>query len=128
MTTLPVMSGTLPITDIIAVRATSGRVSVPSAQFVSLEHISGMPAAGQTGGYSITKLRILDALLDRLAVLKGERPSAQTEGLSGEGLDTTIENLQKNLRDALKNVSSTPFAAALGAGADIGGQLFSFLA
>jgi len=122
------MSGTVPITDVITIRATAGRVSMPSTQFVSFKHVSGMPTVGQDGGYSIAKLRILDALLDRLAVLKGERPELRTEGLSDEALDSIMDTLQKNLHDGLKNASSTPFAAVLGAGADAGGQLFSFLA
>ena len=122
-------SGTVPITDVIAVRAASGRVYLPSNQFVHLEHISGIPSLGQDGGgYSITKLRILDSLLDRLAVLKGSRPESAAEGLSDAGLDAVIDRMQYNLREALKNVSSTPFAAVLGAGSSEIGQLFSFFA
>jgi hypothetical protein len=120
-------SGTVPLTDVISVRAAAGRVSLPSNQFVRFEHISGMPAAGEGGGYSITKLRILDALLDRLAILKGERPEPETGGLSGAGLDKIIDEVQSYLRDALKNASSTPFAAVLGGGAAENGLLFNYL-
>jgi hypothetical protein len=87
-----VKSGTVPLTDVIAVRAASGRVSLPSNQFARFEHIFGMPS-GQ-GGYSITKLRILDAFLDRLALLKGERPQMKTEGLSDAGLDKIIAEIR----------------------------------
>jgi hypothetical protein len=118
-------SGTVPLTDVIAVRAASGRVLVPASQFARLEHISGMPAAGQEGGgYSITKLRILDAFLDRLAILKGERPEVKTEGLSDAGLNSILEEIQSYLRGA----ASTPFGVALGLGAASDGQLFSFFA
>jgi hypothetical protein len=122
-----IASGTVPLTDVITIRAAAGRVSLPSNQFVRFEHISGMPAAGGEGGYSITKLRILDALLDRLAILKGERPKAETEGLSGAGLDKIIDEMQSYLRDALKNASSTPFTVILGGGAADNGLLFNYL-
>jgi len=127
---MPVMtSGTVPLSDVITVRAASGRVYLPSNQFVHLEHISGIPAMGQDGGgYSITKLRILDTLLARLTVLKGERPDVPTEGLSGAGMDAVIGKIQHNLRESLKNAASTPFAAVLGGGSSGNGELFSFWA
>jgi hypothetical protein len=118
-------SGTVPLTDVIAVRAASGRVSLPSNQFARFEHISGMPS-GQ-GGYSITKLRILDAFLDRLALLKGERPRMDTNGLSDAGLDKILGEMQEYLRDSLKNAASTPFGLALGSGSAGNGQLFNYL-
>jgi hypothetical protein len=120
-----VTSGTVPLTDVIAVRAASGRVSVPSSQFARFEHISGMPS-GQ-GGYSIAKLRILDAFLDRLALLKGERPRMDARGLSEAGLDKILGGLQEYLRDSLKNAASTPFGPALGSGAAEDGRLFNYL-
>jgi hypothetical protein len=118
-------SGTVPLTDVITVRAASGRVFLPSNQFVRFEHISGMPS-GQ-GGYSITKLRILDSLLDRIAVLKGERPDTKTEGLSDAGFDKIIDELQNHIRKSLKNTAFTPFGPALGAGSSEDGRLFSYL-
>ena len=130
MKIMPVMTtGTVPLTDMITVRAASGRVYLPSNQFVHFEHISGIPAPGQDGGgYSITKLRILDSILDRLAILKGERPEVNTEGFSGADMDTVLSTMQNDLRDALKNAASTPFAAVLGGGPSVNGQLVSFLA
>jgi hypothetical protein len=118
-------SGTVPLTDVIAVRSASGRVSLPSNQFVRFEHISGMPS-GQ-GGYSITKLRILDALLDRLALLKGERPKPDTGGLTEAGLGKIIDDLQKYVRNSLGNAGTTPFGPALGSGPSWDGQLFNYL-
>jgi hypothetical protein len=121
-----VKSGTVPLTDVIAVRAASGRVSLPSSQFARFEHIFGMPS-GQ-GGYSITKLRILDAFLDRLALLKGERPQMNTEGLSDAGLDQIITAIRDYVHDSLKNAAATPFGLALGSGPARDGQLFNYLA
>ena len=128
---MPVMSsGTVPLTDVITVRAASGRVYLPSNQSVHFEHISGVPALGQEegGGYSITTLRILDNLLDRLSILKGEKPDVATEGLSGTEMNAVIDTLRNTLRDALKNAASTPFAAVLGGGPSGNGQLFNFWA
>ncbi|MDR1316827.1 MAG: hypothetical protein LBK13_08150 [Spirochaetales bacterium] len=122
-------SGTVPLSDVIAVRAAAGaagRVSLPSNQFVSFEHISGMPT-GQ-GGYSITKLRILDTLLDRLALLKGGgRQQPDTGGLSEAGLGKIIDELQKYVRRSVDNAAATPFGPALGSGASWDGQLFNYL-
>ncbi|MCL1819004.1 MAG: hypothetical protein FWG35_08725 [Spirochaetaceae bacterium] len=130
MKIMPVMTtGTVPLTDVITVRAASGRVYLPSNQFVHFEHISGIPTTGQEGGgYSVTKLRILDSILDRMAVMKGERPEVKTEGLSNADMDSTIASMQNDLREALKNAASTPFAAVLGGGPSANGQLFSFFA
>jgi hypothetical protein len=122
-------SGVFPLADVIAVRAASGRVLVPANQFARLEHISGMPAAGQEGGgYSITKLRILDAFLDRLAILKGERPEVETKGLSDGGLDSVLDEMQSYLRDSLQKAAATPFGAALGAGASADVLIINFWA
>jgi hypothetical protein len=119
-------SGTVPLADVISVRAASGRVLLPSTQFARFEHISGMPTTGQ-GAYSITKLRILDALLDRMALLKGERPETKTEGISDAGLDKIIDELQDHVRESLKNAAATPFGAALGVGSSEAGLLFNYL-
>ncbi|MDR1179182.1 MAG: hypothetical protein LBK44_01650 [Spirochaetales bacterium] len=121
-------SGTVPLSDVIAIRAAAGaggRVSLPANQFVRFEHISGMPT-GQ-GGYSITKLRILDTLLDRLALLKGGRQQPDTEGLSEAGLGKIIDDLQKYVRGSVDSAAATPFGPALGSGASWDGRLFNYL-
>jgi hypothetical protein len=119
----------MPLADLIRIRSASGRVLLPSSEPypIRFEHISGVPSAGEKSGYSITKLRILDRLLDRLSLLRGEKPKVSTDGLSTSGLERLIEDLKESLHEDVQKASATPFAAVLGAGISENGALVNLL-
>jgi len=62
------------------------------------------------GGFTVSRLRALDNLIDRLTRLKGRAPEA-TESASDQQVDKQIENLSKQLRQELAGLDQSGFAS-----------------
>ena len=94
--------------------ARDGRMSLPvspSAYIYShFKHVSGVPAPEGTVGVNISKLKILDTIIDRLVSMKKQPetfmgdPAADSE----MKIDALIEQYQKQMRAAQTAASSVP--------------------
>jgi hypothetical protein len=76
-------------------------------------HVSGVPAPEGTGGISISKLKILDVLIEQLGRIKkqGTAGSAGAETMSEEQIDALIEQYEQQIRStqaASQTVSFSP--------------------
>ena len=98
--------------------AKDGRMSLPvspSAYIYShFKHVSGFPAPEGTTGVNISRLKILDTLIDRLTTLKNQ-PSADFGLLGSESdkrIDALIEQYQKQIQTMLATGSATPYGIA----------------
>jgi len=88
-----------------------GRTSLPVAPgmviYSHFKHVTGTPAPEGTQGVNISKLRILDALIEQLSKLKSQS-SAQTksavfgnlDGSDEARINALIEQYQKQLKAA----------------------------
>jgi hypothetical protein len=111
--------------------AGSGKLFVPvrpsmviHAQF---DHISGVPATPGQGGVSVSKIQILNALIDQLVSLKAEPATAKiTQPASDNDTSELIRVYQDKLQNTLKASVSNRFLLP-GAAPQIG-QLFSIQA
>ena len=99
----------------------NGRMSLPVAPalviYSHFKHISGTPAPEGVQGVNITKLRILDTLIEQLAKMKN-KPHADfgnSEGSDEKRINILIEQYQKQIKTAQSVSIYTPAAPAAGA-------------
>ena len=111
--------------------AESGKLFVPvqpsmvvHAQF---DHVSGVPATSGQGGVSVSKIQILNTLIDQLVSLKQEPASAKlAQPANDSDASELIRAYQDKLQTTLKQAASNRFL--LPGAAPQSGQLFSIQA
>jgi len=115
-------------------RFLGGKVSVPVRNytpFAHFKHVEGVPSSSESG-YSISRLQVLDTLIERLVQLKKQDAlagvPADPEGLSEKTLDSIIHNLSKELRGAVENPVHEPVGLDFGMVTSQTGSVLSMLA
>ncbi len=105
--------------------AAMGKLYVPVSKSVLLyshfDHVSGVAATSGQSGVSITKLRILNSLIEHMSAIKNEKPQT-VQNISPERADALIKNYQQQLSKALQ----TPYI--LSGAQPQAGDLFTLLA
>ena len=105
--------------------AAAGKMYVPVSKSALLyshfDHVSGVAAGNGQNGVSISKLRILNSLIERVSAIKNE-PAKPVKDLSPDQADALIQNYQKQLQQALQ----TPYI--LNGAQPLAGDLFTLLA
>jgi hypothetical protein len=105
-----------------------GKMSLPvdpsSLIYSNFEHVSGIQAPEGTQGVSISKLNLLDVLVG-MASRINKNPAPQTPlNLSpAEGVDTIIENIENQIRQAKAENEAMPYYPSPNAES---GLLFNF--
>jgi len=101
--------------------SSSGRASLPVAPglviYSHFKHVSGTPAPEGTQGVNISKLKILDTLIEQLSKIKTQDnlDFGNLEGTDENRINALIEQYQKQLK-AAQNISIyTPAAPVTGA-------------
>jgi len=100
--------------------AGDGRMSLPVSPsqviYSHFKHVSGTPAPEGTSGVNITKLKILDTLIEQLSKMKNQ-PISEL-GIAGEHDDARINALidqyQKQIKAAQSVSVYTPLAPITG--------------
>ena len=107
----------------ISASAMGGRASLPVAPgmliYSHFKHVSGTPAPEGTTGVNISKLKILDTLIEQLSRIKNQAFTGSSEFGNMEGSDEArinalIEQYQKQLKTAYSVSVYTPAAPAAG--------------
>ncbi len=105
--------------------AAAGKMYVPVSKSALLyshfDHVSGVAAGNGQSGVSISKLRILNSLIERVSAIKNE-PAKTLKEVSPDQADALIQNYQKQLQQALQ----TPYI--LNGAQPQAGDLFTLLA
>ena len=108
-----------------SIAAAAGKMYVPvnkSALLYShFDHVSGVAAGNGQNGVSISKLRILNSLIERVSAIKNE-PAKEIKEMDPKQAEALIQNYQKQLQSALQ----TPYI--LNGAQPMAGDLFSLLA
>lgn len=91
--TSPIRNGTIPFTDLVRAGITTRPVSMPVAGsgYARLENVMGIPAARGDQGYSLTRLKVLDALIARI---RGGREQDVTPDLHTDPLERQEQLLE----------------------------------
>jgi hypothetical protein len=89
--------------------SSSGKLYVPvnpmAVVYAQFDHISGIAARQGENGVSISKIQILNTLIEHLTAIKAE-PKTGTANMSDKQVDALIRNYQKQIQQA---VHSTPY-------------------
>ena len=102
----------VPVTNLVRAWVSEGSIALPveSTQYLysNFKHVRGIPAPGNSSGYSLAKLRALDNLIERLQNLKGQDrvPDFTVKPVSEGGspsLDAQVDSLRKQLNETLNS-------------------------
>ena len=101
--------------------ASAGKLYVPVSKSALLyshfNHVSGVAAKPGQNGVSISKIQILNSLIDRLSAIKNQ-PKESIQDLSDDQAQVLIEQYQKQLQQTVAQQSfmlagAQPMAGAL---------------
>ena len=95
-----------------------GRMSLPVAPssyiYSHFKHVSGVPAPDGVRGVAISKLKILDTLIEQLTRMKKQpAPLAELEGADMEKrVNALIEQYQSQIRSAQAGAAAVSYVSA----------------
>ena len=93
-------------------------VSKSSLLYSHFDHVSGVLAGKGQNGVSVSKLQILNSIIERLSAIKNQ-PKESISGLTEKQADVLIEQYQKQMQQAIQ----TPYI--LSGVQPMAGDLFS---
>ena len=126
---------TVHLSNIIRAQYAPGRIALPvsGGVYARLKHVQGVPAQSAEGGYSISKLRMIDILVDRLVQLKGKAAASlsasatQADGVvATDDLDALIAEYAGDVAASLRTADA--ISPSMSSGIAQPGQLFSLVA
>lgn len=94
----------------------AAKLYVPVSKSVVLyshfDHVSGFVAKNGQNGISISKIQILNTLIDHLSSIKSGKIPAAVKNSTPEQIDSMITNYQTQIRQAVKAADSVPNGVA----------------
>ena len=93
-------------------------VSKSALLYSQFDHVSGVLAGNGQSGVSVSKLQILNSIIERLSAIKNQ-PKQSISGLTEKQADALIEQYQKQMQQAIQ----TPYI--LSGAQPMAGDLFS---
>lgn len=99
-------------------------VSQGSLLYSHFDHVQGFAARKGQNGISISKIRILNTLIDHLSSIKSGNTKTNLESVSPEKIDALIKNYQNEISRTVKAAETTPYIIA--GNRPEAGVLFSF--
>jgi hypothetical protein len=93
----------------------SGRMSIPvpesSYLYSHFKHVSGVPATDGEDGVNITKLKIINTLIEQISRMKNEsRPLFSDEQGDEQRINALIDQYQNQIRDIQTANAHNPYA------------------
>jgi hypothetical protein len=112
-----IMSSSLPSIGFAISASQSGRMSLPVSPamyiYSHFEHVSGVPAPEGTRGVAISKLKILDTLIEQLGRLKNQGNIELEAGEKNEEyIDVLIDQYEQQIRQAQVASAAMPYHTA----------------
>ena len=118
---------TVHLSNIIRAQYSTGRIALPQngGLYARFKHIQGVPAQAAGGGYSVSKLQMIDLLVERLIQLKGHSAAALPQGGEADQ-DAKIAKFAADLAQSLRAADN--ISPSVTAGLAEPGLLFSLVA
>ena len=102
----------------ISISQTGDRMSLPvspsSLIYAQFKHVSGVPATDGVQGVNISKLAIIDTLVEQISRMKNQ-PKSIFEGQDQENeerINARIEHMQNQIRNIPTASAANPYAPA----------------
>jgi hypothetical protein len=94
------------LTSILRAQYASGKISLPvdGGLYARLKHVQGVPSQS-SGGYSLSKLQMIDIMIERLVRLRGEDVPVTAPADDAEA-GALIQSLAKDLHAAIRSVDT----------------------
>jgi len=100
--------GSIPYSGVSMTGLAAGKIALPVAPasviYAHFEHVAGVPAPEGSRGVTVSKLKILDTLIEQLAKIK--KQPEPTFGGGGELTDDRADALIKQYEGQLKQASA----------------------
>lgn len=126
---MKIAGGALPSIGYAITASSSNRMSLPVSPvhviYSHFRHVSGVPAPEGSRGVAITKLKILDVLIDQLAQMKKKPEISLDSAPTDQQIDVLIEKYEGQIKAARTANNIMPYVPAPAAPA---GALFSLVA
>jgi hypothetical protein len=111
------IGGTMPSIGFAIRASSSGKTSLPvspaSYIYSHFKHVSGVPAPDGTRGVAITKLKILDVLIEQLGQIKKRpEPDLGSGAPSDERVDALIKQYEGQIKAAQATNNIIPYVPA----------------
>ena len=87
-------------------------VSSASLLYSHFDHVQGVATKNGQSGVSISKIQILNALIDHLSSIKSGSAKPSLKSTSPEEIDNLIQNYQTQISQAVKAAETTPYILA----------------
>ena len=93
-----------------------GKLYVPvkpsSVVYAQFDHISGFPAKSNQNGVSVSKIQILNSLINQLVSMKN-MPKAQPDtNIPDDQMDAMIKNYQSQIQTSMQMAQATGYGLA----------------
>ncbi len=103
-------------------------VSPSMVGYTQFEHVRGVASDSPSGGVNISKIKILNTLIDRLIDMKQQPTMVKPEGeMSDAQVDALIKDYQNQIQNTVSIAQANPYALS-GASTGSAGALFSIAA
>lgn len=121
------LNRTVHLSNIIRAQYASGRISLPQEGGLAarFKHVQGVPASGPGAGYSVSKLQMIDILVERLVQLKGRAYPLEVQKAQSD-TDAMIGKLSTELARGISQADR--ISPSLSSGIAERGMLFSLVA
>ena len=87
-------------------------VSSASLLYSHFDHVQGVAAKKGQSGVSISKIQILNTLIDHLSSIKSGNSKPALKSTSPEEIENLIKNYQTQISQAVKAAETTPYILA----------------
>ena len=95
----------ISLSHIVKASYSKSKISVPvslsSIGYARFKHIKGIPSFSENSGFSVTKLKQLDTMIDFISRLKNEPVSVDFSGEDPSVLESLSEQYSKIVREQL---------------------------
>jgi hypothetical protein len=126
-------SNTIQLSSILRAQYGAGRVTLPTqgnGVYARFEHVVGIPDTRGQGGFSLSRLRMVNQMIERLVKL-GEATGVtpvQYQDATTEGSELDFGAFAARLHDLIQKAEQTSMSRLPGTGAAEPGGLFSLSA
>lgn len=108
----------LAVSQLVRAQVGSGRIALPVSSnriYANLKHITGISNLNNQPAFSLSQLRNLDNLIDRLKLLKSGQPDVDLSGASENDINAMLEKFREELYTEVNK--KNPYRAGVSASA-----------